>query len=504
VTEGRNTKAVKLGNDTVARLAPEVAVPRYERKNVRPSIIHFGVGGFHRAHQAVYTDDVLAAGDLGWGIRGAGITAFDLRMNGALSPQNFLYTVVARDTEGEDVRVVGSIVDFLLGTDDPTTLVGAMSDESTRIISMTITENGYCYRPENVDLDFDNPGVKNDIAGGKQIKTIYGCLRAALTEIRKRGAQAPTILSCDNLPQNGDRLRKLFLQFLERVDPGLRGFVETGVEFPNCMVDRITPITTDDQRTQLSEQFGIIDEWPVYCERFRQWVIEDRFPKGRPDWSVAGATFVSDVVPFERMKIRLLNGSHSALGYVGYMMGFRRVDIAMADPDVRSFVRAYMDEITPTVGSVPGMDLEKYKDSLIERFSNPAISDQILRLAQDGSKKIPNMILEPVGEILAEHRATPFASFALASWIRFLEGTDEQNKEIPIDDPIASALRDAARLSSNADVTPFFALKSVFPPEIAASEALRKSVAACLSDMHRSGVRSAVRRLLKNSPMPRA
>ncbi len=498
MTERRNTKAVKLGNDTLARLAPEVSIPGYDRRNVRPSIIHFGVGGFHRAHQAVYTDDVLAAGDLGWGIRGAGITAGDLKMNGALSPQDYLYTVVARDTAGEDVRVIGSMVDYILGNDDPTALIRAMSDESTRIISMTITENGYCYRPENVDLDFDNPGVKNDVAGGPQIRTIYGCLRAALTEIRKRGAQPPTVLSCDNLPQNGDRLRKLFLQFLQRVDPELRRFVETDVEFPNCMVDRITPITTDVQRAELGEQFGIIDEWPVYCERFRQWVIEDRFPRGRPDWSVAGATFVSDVVPFERMKIRLLNGSHSALGYVGYMMGFRRVDLAMADPDVRAFVRAYMDEITPTVGTVPGMDLEQYKDSLIERFSNPAISDQILRLAQDGSKKIPNMILEPVGEILEQRRTCPIASFALAAWVRFLEGTDELGKEILIDDPIASTLRKAAAQSSDGDITPFFALKSVFPPEIAVSEALRKSVSACLADIHRVGMRSAVRQILKN------
>lgn len=496
VTETPNQDTLKLGNTTVGRLPAEITIPAYDRTRVQPAIIHFGVGGFHRAHQAVYTDDILTSGDLSWGIRGAGITAGDLRMYEAIAPQDFLYTTVARDTQGEDIRVIGSIVDYLLGTEDPSKLIRAMADEATRIISMTITENGYCYRAESIDLDFDNPNVKNDVDGGPRLMTIYGCLRAALAEVRKRGAQPPTILSCDNLPQNGDRLRKLFLQFLDRVDPALRGFVEANVEFPNCMVDRITPMTTDEQRAQLTDQFGIVDKWPVFCERFRQWVIEDRFPAGHPDWGLAGATFVSDVIPFERMKIRLLNGSHSALGYVSYMMGFHRVDLAMADSSVASFVRAYMDEITPTVGEVPGMNLEEYKDSLIERFANPAIADQVLRLAQDGSKKIPNMILEPIGEILEERRTCPFASFALAAWIRFLEGTDEAGKKILIDDPLGAVLHDAAIATRSGDVSPFLAVKSVFPPEIAGHAGLKKAVADSLAIIRRRGMRAAVEEML--------
>ncbi|WP_455382667.1 mannitol dehydrogenase family protein, partial [Salinispira pacifica] len=472
-----NHKTLRLGNASVGRLSPEIAIPTYDRNRVKPGIIHFGVGGFHRAHQAVYTDDVLSAGDLSWGIRGAGITPGDVRMHAALAPQDFLYTTVARDTEGEDTRVVGSIIDYIVATDDPSPLIKAMADESTRIISMTVTENGYCYKAESIDLDFDNPNVKNDVAGGAKILTIYGALRAALSAVRGQGTQPPTVLSCDNLPQNGDRLRKLFLQFLDRVDPELRKFVDRNVEFPNCMVDRITPITTDEQRTQLTDRFGIIDEWPVYCERFRQWVIEDRFPAGHPDWGVAGARFVSDVIPFERMKIRLLNGSHSALGYTSYMLGYRRVDLAMADADEAAFVRAYMDEITPTVGDVPGMDLEQYKDSLIDRFANPAIADQVLRLAQDGSKKIPNMILEPVDEIVEEGGNCPFAAFALAAWIRFLEGSDEEGKEILIDDPLGEVLMRAAQATRSGNVDPFFAVTSVFLPEVAAHAGLRQAVA---------------------------
>ncbi|HUZ18468.1 MAG TPA: mannitol dehydrogenase family protein [Spirochaetia bacterium] len=487
------SRAVELKEAAIGDLPAGFVRPSYNRRDVRPAIVHFGVGGFHRAHQAVYTDDVLGSGDLAWGIRGAGITEADARMKEALSAQDYLYSVVARDNQGEDRRVVGSILDLMVASADPSQLVGAMADESTRIISMTITENGYCYRPESGELDFDLPGIRNDVAQAGQLRTIYGCLHAAFTRIRRERRRPPTVLSCDNLPQNGDRLRRLFLQFLERVDADLAKFVADEVAFPNCMVDRITPMTTAEQQKSFAESFGVVDRRPVFCERFRQWVIEDHFPAGRPDWSLSGATFVPDVVPFERMKIRLLNGSHSALGYVSYLLGFRRVDLAMSDPDVRLFLRAYMNEVSPTVGAVPGVDLEGYKDSLIERFSNPAIADQVLRLAQDGSKKIPNMILEPIGEILDDGRSCPRASFALAAWIRFLEGTDEAGEPIPIDDPQGPALQAAARQTRAGGVSQFLGIGSVFPESISRSETLRRAVSESLSAIRSKGMRSALR-----------
>ncbi len=485
--------AVNLGERSIDRLPTGIAVPSYNRREVRPAIIHFGVGGFHRAHQAVYTDDVLGSGDLGWGIRGAGITEADVRMKEALSAQDYLYTVVARDNSGEDRRVVGSILDLIVASDNPSSLVGAMADESTRIISMTITENGYCYRPDSGELDFDNAGIRNDVAQTGRLRTIYGCLHAALAQIRRKRGMPPTVLSCDNLPQNGDRLRRLFLQFLETLDPELAKYVASEVAFPNCMVDRITPITTAEQQGSFAEKFGVVDRRPVFCERFRQWVIEDHFPAGRPDWSRSGATFVADVVPFERMKIRLLNGSHSALGYIGYLLGHRRVDLAMSDPDVRTFLRAYMNEISPTVGSVPGVDLDGYKDSLIERFSNPAIADQILRLAQDGSKKIPNMILEPVAELLDDGHPCPHAAFALAAWVRFLEGTDEVGEPIPIDDPQGAVLQAAANRTKGGEVSEFLAIGSVFPERLARSSNLGGAVSASLAAIRGKGMRSALR-----------
>lgn len=488
-------RAVELREEALSALPEGVAKPSYDRREVRTGIVHFGIGGFHRAHQAVYTDEVLASGDLDWGIRGAGITEADLSMRQALAAQDFLYTVVARDLHGEERRVVGSIADLILAGDDPTALVDALSDEGTRIISLTVTENGYCYRPDNGELDIANPAVRNDLeqaSASARLRTIYGFLHAALARVRREGRQAPTVLSCDNLPQNGERLRRLLLQFLAEANPELGRWVEDEVSFPNCMVDRITPITTAEQREGFPGRYGIVDRRPVFCERFRQWVIEDRFPAGRPDWSIAGATFVADVVPFERMKIRLLNGSHSALGYVSYLLGFRRVDLAMADPEVAAFVRGYMDEIGPTVGRVPGVDLEDYKSSLVERFSNPAIADQILRLAQDGSKKVPNMILEPVEELLESGGPLESAAFALAAWIRFLEGTDEAGEAIPIDDPQGPLLQAAAQKTRSAGVAPFLEIGSLFPERVGSSERLRGAIAGRLTEIRARGMRGAL------------
>ncbi len=497
-------EALPLNERSLSRLPAEVAVPRYDRAAVRPRIVHLGVGGFHRAHQAVYTDDLLQAGIGGWGICGVGLTPSDRKMQEALAPQDGLYTLVARSAGAREVRVVGSIVRYLLAEDDLEGVLARLAGEETRLVSLTVTENGYHYHPATGELDGNDPEVRRDLADPARPRTAVGVLAAALERRRRQGREPFTILSCDNLPGNGQMLRRLLLDFSRQVDRELHAWIEERVPLPNTMVDRITPFTTAENRALLEGGLGIRDNWPVFCEDFRQWIIEDRFALGRPEWERAGARFVADVHPYELMKIRLLNGSHSALGYLGYLLGYRDVDLAMADPDLRAFLREhYMEEVTPTLEPVPGIDLKAYKDELVRRFSNPAIKDQVLRLTMDGSKKIPNMIARPLAETIRAGRPAPAMALAIAGWIRFLAGTDEEGRPIPIEDPLAQKLSDAAR-RGRADPRPFLALQEIFGAEIPRSAAFVDTLAGCLGRLYAEGTRATLRAFLQEGQRPPA
>jgi mannitol 2-dehydrogenase len=490
-----------LATRTLAQLPPEVQVPRYDRRGVRPRIVHLGVGGFHRSRQAVYTDDLLQAGIGDWGICGAGLVSQDLRMKEALTPQDYLYTLVARSAEAREVRVIGSIVRYLLANEETETLLEQMAAEQTHIVSLTVTENGYRYRPATGELDLNDAEVRHDLVHPARPRTAIGVLVEALRRRREAGLEPFTILSCDNLPGNGQMLRRLLLEYTLQVDAGLHAWIEGTAPFPNTMVDRITPITTVENRSFLEGELGISDNWPVFCEDFRQWIIEDRFTLGRPEWERAGARFVPDVHPYELMKIRLLNGSHSALGYLAYLLDFRDVDLAMADGDLKAFLREhYMEEVTPTLRPVPGIDLDSYKDQLVRRFSNPAIKDQVLRLAIDGSKKISNMIAPPLAETIRAGRPARCMALAIAGWIRFLAGSDEQGRPIPIEDPLAAKLTEAAKKClrpDGADPRPFLALREIFTEEISRSAAFVEALGGWLGRLQVRGTRATLRALLR-------
>ena len=490
-----------LSAGTLSQLPPEVSVPNYDRGAVQPWIAHLGVGGFHRAHQAVYTDDLLRRGLDRWGICGVGITAADRRMQEALAQQDWLYTLVAASAEGLDVRVIGSMVRYLVAREDTRPVIERLAGEETRLVSLTVTENGYHHDPQTGELNLLVPEVAHDLDHPNEPQTVVGTL-AAMLVWRFRGGRRPvTILSCDNLPGNGAILRGLVLGFLAEArlpeaDYGARGWVEEAVPFPNTMVDRITPFTTEDRRRSLEQQYGVRDNWPVFCEDFRQWVIEDRFATGRPPWEEAGAQFVPDVHPYELMKIRLLNGSHSALAYLAYLLGHRDVDRAMADPDLRCFLRErYMEEVTPTLQPVPGIDLDAYKDGLVRRFANPAIRDQVTRLAMDGSKKVPNMIVKPLAETLRAGRPFGAMALALAGWIRFLAGTDEEGKAVVVEDPLAESLMAAARRGGR-DPRPFLALREIFGEEVPRARALVEALAGYLERLHAEGARRTLQGFL--------
>jgi len=487
--------AVHLNRQSLGTLADRIAVPQYDRSALQSSILHLGVGGFHRAHMAAYTDELLNTGQSDWCINGVGLTGADERMARTLGEQNGLYTLLARGKETEEARVVGSITDYFHAPNGAAGLCERVAAEYYRILSLTVTENGYYYTGDDRHLDVDHPAVAQDLKTPDNPRTAVGFVfRVAQLRIGAR-RPLPTFLSCDNIPHNGSTLRRLVLQFANDIDRDVEAVLAEQGRFPNCMVDRITPATVDGDRKYVLEHWGIEDAWPVVCEDFRQWYVEDNFADGRPEWDSVGAEFVQDVTPFELMKIRLLNGSHSALAYMSYLLGFRRVDQAMNDTDVAAFVRLYMAEIEPAVGSVPGVDLGHYQAKLVERFSNPAVADQVVRLCEDGSRKIPNMMLEPIAVLARTGGSYQHGAFAIAAWIRFLQGTDEEGRSIEIKDPNASMLNDTANRCEH-DIQPFLAMSTVFPASLRADKGFSHAVEKWYLRIKRVGTRSAVKKLL--------
>ncbi|GAB1482459.1 mannitol dehydrogenase family protein [Treponema sp.] len=489
--------AEHLSEKNLDSISNKVIKPSYDRKAVDIGIAHFGVGGFHRAHQALYTEEVLASGDLRWGICGIGITDRDKLMYDALKSQDYLYSLIARGVDSEEARIIGSIIDYKISANSTKSIFDVLSSPATKIISLTITEKAYPYKAESQEIDLDDLRIQQDIKNIDEPKTVIGYLVKALNQIRHNKDQIPpTILCCDNVPQNGDMLRNLVSGLAHEIDCGLESYIRDRVLFPNTMVDRITPTTSAKHTLDFQEKYGIIDNHPVFCEDFRQWIVENKFTKERPEWELGGARFVESAKPYEKMKIRLLNGSHSALAYLSYLIGFKYVDDAVLDLDVQGFVKGYMNEITPSVGKVPGIDLSEYKNKLVERFSNSAIKDTVIRLAEDGSRKIPNMIVEPLVDLLSSKLPTNHVAFALACWIRFLEGDDESKAHIEIVDPLKDLLTEKAQLCKN-NAVPFLSTKQLFPESVSKNEAFANTVSRYLNEIRSKGSRAALRQFLQ-------
>src|SRR4051794_1844089 len=393
-----------LDSASLPTLAGSVPVPTYDRSRVRPGIVHVGVGAFHRSHQAVYVDDLLQRGAAEeWGICGVGVLPADRRMAEAMAAQDCLYTLVVKHADGTfEPRVIGSIVEYLLAPDDPDAVVEKMAAETTRIVSLTVTEGGYNISAVTGEFDATAADVVADLRPGAAPRTSFGLVTEALVRRRERGLPPFTVVSCDNIQHNGDVARRTFAAFAALRDPDLGAWVEREVRFPNSMVDRITPATTDEDRAEVARRFGIEDRWPVVCEAFTQWVLEDRFGLGRPPLEDAGVQVVEDVEPYELMKLRLLNAGHQGLAYLGRLAGYELVHDAAQDPLFQRFLLGYMEEeATPTLRPVPGIDLDRYRRDLIARFSNPHIRDTLARLAFDGSERLPKWLLPVIRDNLA-------------------------------------------------------------------------------------------------------
>src|ERR1700712_788049 len=443
---------VSLNNATLTAIGATVPVPGYDRSQVTTGVVHFGVGGFHRAHQAMYLDRLMARGEaFEWGICGVGVMPFDARMHETMQAQDCLYTLVLKDPDGSwEPRVIGSIVEYLFAPDDPEAVVEKMADPAIRIVSMTVTEGGYNFHHVTGLFDAGNPDVVADLVPGAAPKTTFGLITEALVRRRARGVAPFTVMSCDNIQGNGHVAKEVFTAFArlreqQGNDPGLGDWVASQVRFPNSMVDRITPGTTDDDRAAISERFGIEDGWPVVCEPFTQWVLEDSFSLGRPPFQDVGVQVVDDVEPYELMKLRLLNASHQALCYFGYLAGYRLVHEVAQDPLFARFLLSYMDsEATPTLEPVPGIDLDAYKHELISRFSNGAVRDTVARLCAESSDRIPNCPPPVIREQLRTGGPITLSTAVVASWARYADGVDEQGQPIEVVDRLADRLQERA------------------------------------------------------------
>ncbi|TPG59862.1 mannitol dehydrogenase family protein [Roseomonas nepalensis] len=484
----------RLSPDALAAHPPPagVALPRYDRARLSPAIVHLGLGAFFRAHGALLTEDVLNARGGDWGIVGVSLQRPDQRDR--LGPQGGLYTALERGPGGARARVVGNLLGVHVAPEDPAGVVALLAAPETRIVSLTVTEKGYCHDPATGRLREDHPDIRHDLASPDAPRTAVGFLAAALRRRRDAGLRPFTVLCCDNLPDNGALLAGLVRAFAARVDPGLADWVAEAVPFPSTMVDRIVPATVEDDRAEVQAATGLRDEAPVVHEPFRQWVIEDRFEGGdRPAWELAGAQLTADVRPFEHMKLRLLNGAHSALAYLGTLAGHRTIVEAVGDPALAAYLARLWAEVRPMVPPPPGQGLEAYTDELLARFGNPAIRHLTAQIAMDGSQKLPQRLLSTVRERLAAGLPIPALALAVAAWARHAEGLDETGAPIELRDPLAPAIR--AALASGGDAKArlgaLLGLEAIFGTDLPAHAGFRAAVAGAYERLLASGARAA-------------
>ncbi|PRD42953.1 mannitol dehydrogenase [Phyllobacterium phragmitis] len=469
-------------------------LPGFDRARLTPGIVHIGLGAFFRAHGVVYNDDAIEtdpAAHNGWGIIGVSLRSPSQRDK--LAPQDGLYTTVERSASGDRPRIMGSLLQAIVAPEDPKSLVDTLADPGIRIVTITVTEKGYCHDPATGRLNPAHPDIVHDLEHPERPMSLLGFLVAALKLRRERGIAPFTIISCDNLPSNGKLLRGLVRDFAALRDDGLATWIESTVAFPSTMVDRIVPASTDDDLALTLDLTGLQDLAPVIHEPFRQWVIEDVFGAAeRPAWERAGAQFVADVEPFELMKLRMLNGSHSALAYLGFLSGFQTISQTVADPAFRNFLAGlWRDEIIPTVPTPDGTDLEAYAGQLLERYSNPAISHRTAQIAMDGSQKLPQRILGTIRDRLQAGQPWDRLALIVAAFIAYTSGTDEKGQPIDVKDPLADRLK-ADGQDPAAHVRRVASIESIFGTDLGKNEQFLDGVEAAYRKLLVDGSHAAV------------
>ena len=473
----------------------QIAVPTYPRGDkIKEGIVHVGVGGFHRAHLAVYVDNLMQKhGVTDYAICGVGLTPFDTKMRDALGSQDHLYTVMERSAKGTFANVVGSINSFLFAPDDREAVIAKMAHPDTHIVSLTITESGYYYNENSHQLQAEHPDIQFDLdpANEKCPKTIFGFLYAALVRRQQQGLKPFTVMSCDNMQKNGSITRHMVESFARLRNPEFVEWIAKEGAFPNAMVDRITPQTAENDKKSLAEGFDIEDAWPVVTEPFLQWVVEDHFADGRPPFEKAGAQVVKDthaVEEFEKHKLRLLNGGHSIIAYGGHMAGYKYVHEVMENELFRKFLWQMMqEEVKPTLPEIPGVNIDRYCEQLIERFSNPSIMDQLPRICLNASGKLPQFIMPTIAEEIWVTGPFRRLCFTAAACFRYLNGVDDNGNPINVEDPMRDELMSKAR-AGGTNPAELLSIRSLFGDDLRGDKRFVHEITTAMESIAKNGV----------------
>ena len=485
---------MKLSDTNLGELPNDLQKPLYDRRRIKAGIVHLGPGAFHRAHQTIYTENILNRDGGDWGIIGVSLRSAAIRDK--LMPQDNLYTVIEKNLSGDNARIIGAIRAILVAPENPEKILSVMSGNACKIISLTITEKGYCCNPATGNLDIYHPDIIHDLKNLSKPRSALGFLVASLGIRKTNNTCMPTIVCCDNLPHNGDRLSKLVIEFAAHIDKKLAAWIKENIPFPNTMVDRIVPATSAEDIIALEQNYGYFDQGMVKTEAFKQWVIEDKFASGRPPWETSGALLVRDVKPYEDAKLRLLNGCHSAIAYLGYLAGYKYVHQVMAQADFNKFIHTLMDqEIRPTVKPPKGLDIGQYCQDLRTRFTNPALHHETYQIAMDGSQKIPQRLLSVLHDQLARQGETAGLFLVIAAWMRYACGIDEQGKVFEVRDPMADKFTrifqrhglDAEKLS-----TAFLGLREIFG-QMAAGDTLQAGISYWLEQLIKQGSAATIK-----------
>ncbi|WP_370971518.1 mannitol dehydrogenase family protein [Enterobacter wuhouensis] len=474
-------------------LPAHVQQPRYDRSQLRSRIVHFGFGAFHRAHQALLTDRVLNANGGDWGICEISLFSGDVLMS-QLRAQDHLFTVLEKGAEGNHSIIVGAVRECLNAKlDSLAAIIEKFCEPQVAIVSLTITEKGYCIDPATGRLDMQNARIIHDLEHPSEPHSAPGILVEALHRRRERGLPAFTVLSCDNIPDNGHVVKNAVLGMAQKRSAALAEWIREQVSFPGTMVDRIVPAATDASLAEITQELGVEDPCAISCEPFIQWVVEDNFVAGRPEWEVAGVQMVKDVLPWEQMKLRMLNGSHSFLAYLGYLAGYAHINECMEDACFRDAARRLMlDEQAPTL-RITDVDLTAYADSLIERFANPALQHRTWQIAMDGSQKLPQRMLDGIRVHLERQSAWPLLALGVAGWIRYVSGKDDRGNDIDVRDPLSGKIRAIVDASGDADrVNALLELSEVFGQDLVQNGRFVEAVNQAYQRIVRHGARQAV------------